>query len=296
MKHLHLIYTLLFGVAVMLFFGLAYPHHLHYQEQFQLFLFGRFTTQFFLYAWVGAALIAVLLSTVQLLSWSLLCRLPLAHRIGWGSVLFALSFLPSSLLWLFLLDENALMSGPWALLLTLLVARGYQALPRRRYHWLLLLLIIPALYWLVGPVSVPIPADALWLDVHYYRYPSVFPVLLWGSAVVAFLVVVTGIVVRKETELGHSISSGSVILRTVPTLLLMVVVGLLVSHHANFKAERVMHYDFMARYQQWNRILQTSLPTTSLTITRTARQDSCPMSGRTLPVRCLPPKRSISSA
>ena len=165
MKHLHLIYTLFFGVAVLLFFGLAYPHHLHYQEQFQLFLFdnsyvldvlnrpggladllGRFTTQFFLYAWVGAALIAVLLSTVQLLSWCLLRRLSLAHRIGWGSVLFALSFLPSSLLWLFLLDENALMSGPWAVLLTLLVARGYQALPRRRYHWLCLLFIIPALY------------------------------------------------------------------------------------------------------------------------------------------------------
>ena len=39
MKHLHLLYTLLFGVAVLLFFGLAYPHHLHYQEQYQLFLF-----------------------------------------------------------------------------------------------------------------------------------------------------------------------------------------------------------------------------------------------------------------
>ena len=69
MKHIHYIYTLLFGVAVLLFFGLAYPHHLHYQEQFQLFLFdstyvwdiitlpggisdllGRFSTQFFLYA------------------------------------------------------------------------------------------------------------------------------------------------------------------------------------------------------------------------------------------------------
>ena len=38
LKHLHLLCTLLFGVAVVLFFGLAYPHHLHYQEQFQLFL------------------------------------------------------------------------------------------------------------------------------------------------------------------------------------------------------------------------------------------------------------------
>jgi hypothetical protein len=34
--------------------------------------------------------------------------------------------------------------------------------------------------------------------------------------------------------------------------------GLLaVWHNSNFKAEKVMKYDFMARYQQWNRILQT---------------------------------------
>ena len=78
MKHLHLLYTLLFGVAVVLFFGLAYPHHLHYQEQYQLFLIdctyvweivklpggiadllGRFCTQFFLFAWVGALIIGV---------------------------------------------------------------------------------------------------------------------------------------------------------------------------------------------------------------------------------------------
>ena len=90
MKYLHIIYTLLFGVAVFLFFGLAYPHHLHYQEQYQLFLFdsnyvwdvvkqpggiadllGRFCTQFFLFAWVGAAIIAVLLSAVQLLTFRL---------------------------------------------------------------------------------------------------------------------------------------------------------------------------------------------------------------------------------
>ena len=89
MKSLRSLCTLLFGVAVLLFFGLAYPHHLHYQEQFQLFLFdsayvwdivklpggvadllGRFCTQFFLYAWVGALIIAVLLSAVQLLTLS----------------------------------------------------------------------------------------------------------------------------------------------------------------------------------------------------------------------------------
>jgi hypothetical protein len=87
MKYLHLFCTVLFGVAVLLFFGLSYPHHLHYQEQYQLFLFdstyvweivklpggvadllGRFCTQFFLFAWVGALIIALLLSAVQLLT------------------------------------------------------------------------------------------------------------------------------------------------------------------------------------------------------------------------------------
>jgi hypothetical protein len=99
---------------------LAYPHHLHYQEQYQLFLFdgnyvcdvvrlpggvadllGRFCTQFFLFAWVGAAIIAVLLSAVQLLTLRL-------AKWGW---LYGLSYVPSLLLCLFLLDENALLGG-----------------------------------------------------------------------------------------------------------------------------------------------------------------------------------------
>ena len=90
MRYICPIFTLLFGVAVILFFGMAYPHHLHYQEQFQLFLFdstylwdivkqpggvadllGRFCTQFFLYAWVGAVIIGVLLVLVQLLTFQL---------------------------------------------------------------------------------------------------------------------------------------------------------------------------------------------------------------------------------
>ena len=33
--------------------------------------------------------------------------------------------------------------------------------------------------------------------------------------------------------------------------------GSLVWKSANFKAEKVMQYDFMARYQQWNRIIET---------------------------------------
>ena len=187
MKYLHILYTSLFGVAVLLFFGLAYPHHLHYQEQFQLFLFdcgyvweivkrpggiadllGRFCTQFFLYAWVGAFIIALLLSAVQLLVLQL-------ARWGW---LYGFSFVPSFLLWLFLLDENALLGGVWAVLLTLLAAWAMIQIPAGKTRWMTLAVVAPVLYWMVGPA---------WGGSHYHRYPTVFPTLLyvaWLSAIV----------------------------------------------------------------------------------------------------------------
>lgn len=261
MKHLHLLYTLLFGVAVLLFFGLAYPHHLHYQEQFQLFLFdstyvweivqhpggvadllGRFCTQFFLYAWVGALMIAVLLSVIQLLMLRLV-------RWGW---LYGLSYVPSFLLWLFLLDENALLGGVWAVLLTLLWILGMVLMlpspaekkSRRVVPMILIVLTIPLLYRMVSP------------DGHYHRYPTAVPTLLyaaWLSAIV--LPLVAHFFKSQASSFKFQVSTFTV--QSISFLLLAVVMGTMVWKNANFKAERVMHYDFMARYQQWNRILQT---------------------------------------
>lgn len=252
MRNIHLLYTLLFGVAVFLFFGLAYPQHLHYQEQFQLFLFdgnyvcdivsrpggvadllGRFCTQFFLYAWVGAATIAVLLSAVQLLT------LRLANW-GW---LYGLSFVPSFLLWLFLLDENALLGGAWAVLLTLLAIWGLGRLPSGWIRRILTIVAIPIVYWMVGPA---------WTGSHYHRYPTEFPTLLyaaWLSALV--LPFIVRALHKKATTSKHyavMLSSFAVV---------AVVMGCLVWKNSNFKAEKVMKYDFMARFQQWNRILET---------------------------------------
>jgi hypothetical protein len=252
MRKIHLLYTLLFGVAAFLFFGLAYPHHLHYQEQLQLFLFdgnyvcdvvsrpggvadllGRFCTQFFLFAWVGAAIIAVLLSAVQLLTFRL-------AKWGW---LYGLSFVPSLLLWLFLLDENALLGGVWAVLLTLLAIWGLSWLPNGWTRRVLIIVAIPIVYWMVGPA---------WTGSHYHRYPTVFPTLLyaaWLSAVVLPLIVRA---LRKKTA-----GSKHYAVRLSSFAVVAVVMGCLVWKNANFKAEKVMAYDFMARYQQWNRILET---------------------------------------
>ena len=251
--------TLLFGVAVLLFFGLAYPHHLHYQEQFQLFLFdsnyvwdivklpggvadllGRFCTQFFLYAWVGAFIIAVLLSAVQLLT------LRLANyqlSIGNYQLLYALSFVPSFLLWFFLLDENALLGGVWAVLLTQLALCSLLQLPNGWVRRILVIVAFVALYWIA------------WGGSHYYRIPNTFPTLLyaaWFSAIIIPLVM--WFVVRSKKSENTQKQNNS-LLPLISFVLVSAVFGSIIWKNTNFKAEKVMQYDFMARHQQWNRIL-----------------------------------------
>ena len=269
MKNLHLLCTLLFGGAVLLFFGLAYPHHLHYQEQYQLFLFectyaweivrlpggvadllGRFCTQFFLFAWVGAAIIAVLLSAVQLLTLrlaSFLSRGVQSVSLQWGW-LYGLSFVPSFLLWLFLLDENALLGGVWAVLLTQLAILGLVRLPNGWVRRILFVVSILILYWMaIG-------------GGHYHRYPTMFPTLLyaaWLSAIIIpFLVHFFKVHGSRFKVQGSSGRRQHIIhysLFTVTFIIMMMIVW----KSANFKAETVMQYDFMARFQQWNRILET---------------------------------------
>ena len=257
MKLLRPLCTLLFGLSVLLFFGLAYSHHLHYQEQYQLFLFdstyvweivkqpggvadllGRFSTQFFLYAWVGALIIAVLLSLVQLLMLWLTNSLS-NLATGW---LYGLSFVPSFLLWLFLLDEHALMGGLWAVLLTQLAFWGYTLLPGGWTRRIVVLVTIPILYYMVGPA---------WNGSHYYRYPTVTPYLLYAAWLSAIALPFLVRVFRKWIT-----ASDRPIMTLCSFALVAAVMGSVVWKNANFKAEKVMQYDFMASHQQWNRILQ----------------------------------------
>ena len=302
MKYIRTLCTLLFGVAVFLFFGLAYPHHLHYQEQYQLFLFdstyiweivrlpggvadllGRFCTQFFLFAWVGAFIIALLLSAVQLLSFRMFKVLsPTSLRkrqsraqgskfflrlryesgraernVQW---LYGLSFVPSFLLWLFLLDENALLGGVWAVLLTQLAIWGLVRLPDGWVRRILVIVAFMILYWIAFGGS------------HYYRYPNVFPTLLyaaWFSAIIIPLVMWFIVRGKKSENARQQNNSLTIPEQSSPTrslshlipltsfILVSVVMGTLVWKNANFKAEKVMQYDFMACHQQWNRIIET---------------------------------------
>ena len=82
--------SILFGVAVLLFWGNVYPAHISYQEQFQLFLFdadywgkriavpggladyiAEYLTQFYYHVWAGACILAFLYVLLQRLVWKL---------------------------------------------------------------------------------------------------------------------------------------------------------------------------------------------------------------------------------
>ena len=292
MKNIHYICTLIFGVAVILFFGLAYPHHLHYQEQFQLFLFdsnyvwdivklpggisdllGRFCTQFFLYAWGGAFIIGLLLSIVQLLTLRL---------VDWGRF-YGLSYVPAFILWLFLLDENALLGGVWAVILTLSASWGFDKLSGRLRD-VPLVVAIPVLYWMAGPICIvyfllqalrfksqkwyygvfvllalmlvilayyiSVPASHLWYGIHYHRYPTEFPTLLWIAALSIFFLALLMSIPKLSTKFSN-------LSTLISFAVVAVCMGCFVWKNANFKAEKIMGYDFMARHQQWNRIIET---------------------------------------
>lgn len=296
--------TLLFGVATMLFFALAYPHHLHFQEQYQLFLYewsyvsdvlsvpggvadlvGRFFTQFFLYAWVGAGLIAALLVGVQLLTYVLL------RSSRTEPLAYALSFVPSLLCCCFLCDDNALMSAPVALLLIVAVALLMRFITGNRWRRIIALLSIPLVYQLAGAfvlvyaslliiqelrrersfqtgvwtcvllvvvLAVPAawgqwmhyPLHRLYVGPHYYRQPDVFAQWAWAAAYVL------PVLLLLPDRLRGWMPRLAVVTLSGIWAVLMLAGGMTVRSLHSQAQEDTMAYDFMARNAMWNRILQ----------------------------------------
>ena len=153
-KYYNLVLSVLVGIGVFLFWYVAYPHALSYQEQYQLFLWtgdyfiekvslpggfadwlAEFIVQFYYVEWLGALLLALLFVALQ--------RLTL--RLLGGRCL--LSLLPVALLLWLMGDINVLLSLPVAIVLALALA--CIRLPKQ-LSWMDIL-ILPIAYWLIGP-------------------------------------------------------------------------------------------------------------------------------------------------
>ena len=158
--------SLLLGVAVWLFYAVFYRHHAHYQEEMQLFLFtsdylveamsrpgglsswlGAFFTQFFYDSFLGAFLLALLMVALQRLV------LDAANHISRKADYVVLSCLPSIACWMLLLDENYLLSGLVALVISLLANTLSNCLKNNRIRIVYYLFMIPFLYWMIGIAS-----------------------------------------------------------------------------------------------------------------------------------------------
>ncbi|HRN16150.1 MAG TPA: DUF6057 family protein, partial [Xylanibacter oryzae] len=158
------ILSVFFGVAVFIFWDVLYPCYLSYQEQFQLFLFGgnyfmecivvpggladyiaEFLTQFYYITCIGACILAIIFVLIQRMSWII------AKHEGAADEYYAASFIPALLLWIYMGDENVLLSFALACLVSLITCWGYIKLEDHKIYGLIyLLLIIPSFYWLFG--------------------------------------------------------------------------------------------------------------------------------------------------
>jgi len=175
----------IYGLCVFLFFWKFFPHHLHFQEQFQLFLFtknyfletcsrpggfsnyaGRFFTQFFLFSFVGAMIVSCFLTGIQQLIYAVIRRFR-EHRAG-----LLLSFLPSLYYWYLFCDENSQTGGMIALLLTLISTLIGISLKSRSARRIYLFASIPALYWLAGGTVILSVILLIWYEWRLTRFPS----------------------------------------------------------------------------------------------------------------------------
>lgn len=279
--------TLVLGVLVFLFWWRRYPFALTYQEQLQLFMFdddyfcGRiaepgglaryiaeFLVQFYNGVIFGALIIAVLYMLLQRLTWRLMCSE--SH--------YALSFLPAVMLWYAMGDESVMLTYVVALLMAMAAALAWIKCTEKCAQWvkwLVLLFVIPVLYWFVGPLVLlvallmapwviavqgviyslvlmlfsahylPYPMMRVVLGISYYRFPVTLPYLLMAiPVVIALLAYVT----NKLPKAKQWVNVAEV-------LLVLVVLGGLVDLGYDKKKYELIEYDYLVRVRDWNAII-----------------------------------------
>ena len=273
--------TLVVGVSVFLFWSYRYPFALTYQEQLQLFLFdgdyfidrlsepgglaryvAEFLVQFYNGVAIGAAIIAVLYMLIQRLTWRLMKVK--SHYI--------LSFIPVAMLWFAMGDESVMLTYAVALVMALAVMIAWTKLaPQNKVGKVVsVVVMIPILYWLIGPLVLmvaiwmmplsviyalalillsahylPFPMMRVMLGISYYRFPVTLPYVLMAIPVVVLLL---GWLAKRLPEPKTWVQYAE-------ALLLAVLV--VVPQQLGFDAKKyeLMEYDYLVRIGDWNSII-----------------------------------------
>ena len=160
--------SLFFGVAVVIFWSVPYMSGLCFQEQYQMFLFdtnyflerivlpggladyiSEFLVQFYYMPVLGGTIIALLLMSIQAISWGLM------KQYGMKAVFpgYLLSFVPSIVLWCAMGDQNLLLSFVVALSGALLMGWIHNRFHNRLVKVVFELVSTALVYWFLGPVA-----------------------------------------------------------------------------------------------------------------------------------------------
>ena len=290
-KHTPLLLTLVFGLVVFLFWRILYPFALTYQEQLQLFLFdgdyfcGRmaepggfaryvaeFLMQFYNSVTIGALIIAVLYMLVQRLTW----------RLMGSDSYYVWSFIPVIMLWYAMGDESVMLTYVVALLMALSAALAWRLVQLVRLVRLgklvrlaLVLVTIPLLYWLIGPMVLlvavlmmpwavavpalvyalalillsahylPFPMLRVVLGISYYRIPETMPYMLMAIPVVIWIM---ALFIKKLPQPKPWVACVQA---------LVVAVLVLVPKAFGFDARKydLIEYDYLVRIGDWKGVI-----------------------------------------
>ena len=287
-KHSRLLLTLAFGLAVFLFWRFRYPFALTYQEQLQLFLFDRdyfaermaepggfarylaeFLVQFYNGVTIGAAIIALLYMLLQRLTW----------RIMRSEDYYIVSFVPALILWYAMGDESLMLTYVVALLIAMLAiwlvgkvftSWGYER-PMLLRKLGVMIILVPVLYWLIGPMVLlfalfmmplavlyalalmflsthflPFPLSRVMIGISYYRFPAILTMTMATIPLVIWLI---GNFVRLLPKANKWVNVAT-------GLLVIVCIGAIV-RGLGYDARRyeLIEYDHLVRIQDWKAII-----------------------------------------
>lgn len=284
--------TILFGLAVFLFWRFCYPFALAYQEQLQLFLFdddyflermsepggfaryiAEFLMQFYNIVTIGAAIIALLFMLIQRLTWQLFYPRKIVGK------LYVMSFIPVLMLWYAMGDENVMLTYVVSLVIALVLVLLWRIVPNLPsiVNWCLLLVILPLVYWLIGPMALlvalwihpvwgfyvmgcmllsahylPFPMIRVVLGVSYYRVPSTLPYVLIAIPVVYLL---QGVALVFFRRFGHALSKVGKRGAVVCSVIVVVAAALLIPMNFDKKKYELIEYDYLVRVGDWNGII-----------------------------------------
>jgi hypothetical protein len=317
-KYSEYLFSGVFFTGIFVFFTFYYNSHLHFEEQFQLFLLtgdyftskmgypggfsgwiGGFLTQFYYLSPTGPLIITGLLFALQKVMKKIL------SKVNSSAIIFPFSFIPSLLAGMILCNEFYPLSSITGFLLAMLAGLVYVSIGSDKTRFITGLIIIPLTYWLAGGSFISLLLLMLVYELLFYLISkkktgkgkdTTSSYDLRGWYFICYILIAVGIplLVRQYLILQPlmmtfmsefyynivtTIPTAVLVLFLLPPLLLMVHYVSPKEKHfkrslalqfsafavlcwfgfksfANFEAEEIMTYDFLARNERWNDILK----------------------------------------